>query len=92
MAGVGEEGAAVGDHAHELAQQSQVGEGVKLALHAVLGVEVPPGGAELHFAGDAAVLEVAQHGGDQVVVHGVVVVEDCLGQVVVAVEAVEKLG
>ena len=92
VTGVGEERAAVGDHAHETAQQALVGERLQLPFHPVLLVEEPPAAAELHFSGRAAVLEIAEHGGDQVVVDRVVVVEDGLGQAVLLIEAVEEPG
>ena len=63
---------------------------LSLPLHAVLLVEEPPARAELHLAGRAAVLEVADHRGQHVVVGRVEVVEDRLGQPVVAVEPVEE--
>ena len=58
-----------------------------LLLHAVELIEEPPGAAVLHLARHRAVLEVADHRREQLVVARVQVVEDRLGQLVGLVEA-----
>ena len=81
----------VGQHAHEAAQQTQRREGVHLFLHAVLLVEEPPPRSELDLPGAvAAVLEIADHRGHQLVVARIEVVDDGLRKAVVAVEHVEE--
>src|SRR6185312_6320758 len=76
VARIAEEAAGVGDHADEAAEQPEIGEGVHLPLHALLLVEEPPAAAELELAGDAAVLEAADHRPEEVVIHRVDVVDD----------------
>ena len=88
---VGQERAAVGQHADEAAQEPQVRQRVHLFLHAVFLIQEPPAGAELHFAGHAAVLKVADHRGDNLVVGRIDVIENRFGQPVVAIQAVEEL-
>ena len=90
MARIREEAARVGDHPHEAREQAHVREGAELRLDAVLLVEEPPGGAVLHLARDGAVLEVADHGREELVVARVQVVEDRLGQLIALVEAVQE--
>lgn len=89
MAGIGEEAAGVRQHAHEAAEEPQVGEGPHLGFHAVLLVQEPPAGAELDLSGDAAALEVSDHGAQDIVVLGVQVVEDGLGEGVPVVQLVQ---
>ena len=80
VARIGEKAAGIGEHADEAAEEAEVGEGVDLPLHGLLLIEEPPAAAELHFAGDGAVLEVAEQGAEGVVVGGIEVVDDDLGQ------------
>jgi hypothetical protein len=80
VAGVAEEATAVGEHAHEAGEQTCVGQGVHLRRHALELIVEPPAAAELHLAGGLAVLEVADHRGEQVVLRRVDVVQDRLGQ------------
>ena len=90
VAGVGEEGAAVGKHADELAEEALVGEDLDLTLHAVFLVKEPPAAAELHLAGRHTVLEVADHRAEDVVHRWIQIVEDCLGEAIVAIKAIEE--
>ena len=52
-------------------------------------IEKPPGAAELNFAGDGTVLEISDHGGEEVVITGIQIVENHFGQRVFAIELVE---
>src|SRR5262249_53556398 len=63
MARIAHKGPRIGDHADEAGQQAEIRERVYLPFHAFLLVEEPPARAVLNFAGDGAVLEVADHGG-----------------------------
>ena len=78
MAGVAQEAAAVGQHADEVAQQAQAGQGLHLLVHAVVSIAEPPGGAQLDLAGDLVVLERAQDGAQHIKVGGVQAVQDDL--------------
>ena len=55
-------------------------------------IEEPPSAAKLDFACRDAVLKVPEHRGDELVVAGVEIVDDCLGQAAREVESVEVLG
>jgi len=92
VARITHEGAGVGDHADEAGQEAEVGEGVELPFHAFFLVEKPPGRAELDFARDAAVHEVAEHGTEDVVIGGIEVVEDGTREALLLIEAVEEEG
>src|SRR5690606_14164943 len=81
--------ARVGEHADELREKPELGQRVKLHFHTFLLIEEPPAGAELDLARSGAVLEVADHRTENVVVGWIEVIEDDLGQLVVAVECVE---
>lgn len=87
----GEVAARVGEHADEVAEEADGTEGVDLPFHAFKGVEEPPAGAVLKATGDAVfiALIVADDGGEDVVVLGVEVVEDNLGEVAALFEGVE---
>ena len=89
VAGKRHEGAGIGQHADETGEQADVGKRVQLPLNAFLLIEKPPGAAKLDFAGDAAVLEIAGHGGKDVVIAGIEIVEDHLGQGVFAIELIQ---
>ena len=90
VAGVAQEAAAVGEHAHEVAQQAQVGQALHLVLHADLLVVEPPGRTVLDLAGHLAALEAAQDGADLLVVGGVQAVDDGLGALVGVVQGAEQ--
>ena len=92
MARVAHEGPGIGDHADEAREQAEVGEGVELPFHAFLLVEEPPPGAVLDLAGDGAILKVTDHGGEDVVIRRIEIVEDGLGQAIVGIEAVQVGG
>ena len=92
MTGVGEEGAAVGKHTYEAAQQAKYREGVHLPFHAVLLVIEPPSAAKLYLPWGGTLLEVTQHGGNHFVGRRVEGVEDGLGQQVLHVQTVQELG
>ena len=62
MAGVAQEGAGIGEHTDEAAEQTQIGQRLHLILHAGLMVVEPPGGTVLDLAGYGAVLETADQG------------------------------
>ena len=91
MARIGHEGARIGKHAHEARQQPHIGKRVHLQLHALFLIQEPPAAAELHLARRFPVLEVADHGGEGVVVHRVDVIEDGLRQGALLVEAVQEI-
>ena len=56
-----------------------MGEGVELPLHRLPLVEEPPPAPELDLAGNRAVLEIARHRGEHVVVGRIEIVEHRLG-------------
>ena len=62
VTGIGQEGTGVGQHADEVAQQAQVGQGSHLLDHAGLGVVEPPAGTMLNLTGNLRTLECAQEG------------------------------
>ncbi len=92
MTGVAEEGAGVGQHADEVAEQSQVGQGGHLLDHAGLGVVEPPAGTVLNLTGDLGTLESAQEGAQLSVVAGIQGVQDGLGQLLLLVQLAHNLG
>jgi len=89
VARVAEEAARVGEHADEPAEQAEVRQGIDLPLHRLLLIEEPPAAAELDFPGDGAVLEITDHGREDVVVGGVQVVEHGARKLPRAIERVE---
>src|SRR5580658_285204 len=92
VARIRHEGARVGDHAYESRQQSAVRQRVELPLDAFLLIEKPPAAAKLQFAGNTAILEIANHGRKNVVVVGVGVVNDHPRQLPSLVKTVEICG
>ena len=92
MAGIADEGTAVGEHAHEGAQHAQGGQGLHLLLHALLLIQEPPGGTHLNLALHAALLEIAQHGAHGVVGGLVQAVQDGLGQLALGILQVHQAG
>src|SRR5258706_7574586 len=92
MPRVRQEAPRIGDHADETREQAHVRQGSNLRRHAVELIEEPPPRAVLHLAGHRAVLEVADHRGEQVIVAGVEVVEDRLLDLAGLLEAIEKSG
>ena len=81
MPGIGQEGAAVGQHAHEARQVAQVGQGGQLIGHALEVIVEPPGGAVLDLADSLGGLEAATQGVDRLVVGGIQGVQHRAGQV-----------
>ncbi len=92
VAGIGEEGTAVGQHAHEARQVAQGGQGGQLIGHAGEMVVEPPGGAVLKLADGLAVLEAAAEGVDGLVVRRVQAVQDGAGQTAPGLHLVEERG
>ena len=92
MAGVAEETAAVGEHAHKAAEQPQLRQNFHLLFHTVFLIQKPPAAAVLHFTRTRPVLKIADHGGHQMVVAGIEVVENGGCQLIVAVQAIQKFG
>jgi hypothetical protein len=90
VAGVGEEGAGIGQHPDEAGKEADGGEGVELIGHALVGVVEPPAGAPLNFARGGAFLKAATGRGADRVVAGVEVVDDGFGESSGAVQVVEK--
>ena len=68
VAGIGEEGTAVGEHTHEATEQSQNAEGIHLALHTIQLIVEPPSTTELNLAGCGAFLEIAKHCGNHFII------------------------
>ena len=91
VTGITDEGTTVGQHAHEAAEKTESGKGIELLAHAVLLIEEPPAGAELHLAGEGAVVEGICHSHHNLIVFGIEAVEDGLGELVFGCEAVEEL-
>ena len=89
---VGNEAAAVGQHADEARDHSEICKRSHLALHTVSLIVEPPARSELYLAGDAAALEVSEHRSEHVVVLGVERVENSLGEHILFVKTVEDLG
>ena len=91
MAGVGDEGAAVGEHADEAGEEAEYAEGIHLAAHADFLIKEPPAAAELHLSGEGAVIEGISHGHHDLVVLGIEAVEDGLCEFVLRGQAVKEL-
>ena len=91
VTGVAQEGARVGEHADEVAQQAQACQNSHLIDHAVLGIIEPPGRAMLDLAGNLGALEAAQDGAQLSIVGGVQGVQDGAGQLLLAVELAQQL-
>ena len=92
MARIGQEGAGVGEHTDEVAQDALVGKSGELLAHADLVVVEPPSGAVLNLAGGRSLLEAAHDGIDHGVVDGVQAVQDGLGQARGLLDGVEEIG
>ena len=84
---VGEELAAVGDHAGEGTEQIDAADVLQLALHADGGIQKPPGGAEADF-----VSECAGQGGQRGILGGIQRVQNDFQAVVEAVEEADEVG
>ena len=85
MAGIGEETAAVGQHANEAAQQAELRQLRHLTLHAVFLIVKPPAGTELHLARHPFALEVADHSAQHFVIARVQAVQNGFWQQVLLV-------
>ena len=92
MPGVAQEGAGVGEHANEVAQQPQLCQSGHLVDHALLGVVEPPAGAVLDRARDLGTLERAQEGAQLGIVRRVQGVEDGPGQFAALIQLAQQLG
>ena len=64
MAGIGKEGARVGQHSDKVAEDGEIGKADELILHSLLVVVEPPSTAVLELAGDFGALERADDGVD----------------------------
>lgn len=71
MARIAEEGAGVGEHSHEAAEQSEHGKRVHLPCHAIELVVEPPSRTKLNLSRARTILEIAKHGSDDLVGAGV---------------------
>src|SRR5207237_888033 len=83
------ERAGIGEHAYKAAKQATIGERVQLPLHRFFLIEEPPATAELDLARYALVLEIADHGCNDIVVSRVEVIENDFGQSVLVCEPAE---
>src|SRR5580658_2575374 len=86
------EGTRVRRHAHEARQQSAVRQCIQLPLDTFLLVKKPPGATKLELACQAAVLEVADHGGKNVIVGRVKVIKNHLWQPIFPVQSIQIIG
>src|SRR5439155_1267976 len=84
---VGRKTARIGDHTDEAGEEAHVRQRADLRRHAVDLVQEPPRRAVLHLAGHRAVLEIADHRGEQLVVARIDVVEDGFGELAAVVES-----
>ena len=91
MTGIGQEAAAVGQHADKAAQQAQLRELRHLTLHAIFLIVKPPAGTELHLARHPFALEVADHGTQHFVIARVQAVQDGFRQQVLFVLFAQQL-
>ena len=91
MTGIAQEAAAVGEHTHETAQQAEGAQGIHLTRHTVELVVEPPAAAKLDLAGLGAVLEVAEHRGDDLVGTRIETIEDCTRELVLHIQFVEEM-
>ena len=80
MARIGHEGPRIGQHADEARNQAAIGKRVNLPGHRLFLVEEPPAAAELDLAGHRAILEIADHGGQYIVIGWIQVVQHDLRQ------------
>ncbi len=92
MAGIGQEAAAVGQHAHKAAQQTELRQLGHLTFHAVFLIVEPPAGTELHLARHPFALEVADHGAQHLVIARVQAVQNGFRQQVFFVLLAEQFG
>ena len=91
MAGVGEEAAAVGQHADKAAQQAKLRQLGHLTFHAVFLIVEPPAGTELHLARHAFALEVTDHSAQHFVIAWVQAVQNSFRQQVFFVLLAQQL-
>ena len=92
MAGIGQEGAAVGEHAHTLRDEPHLHLRLHVLLHSVGLIEEPPRRADLHPALYALLLEAAGEHAQRVRVARVEAVQDGLGQRALHFERAEQRG
>ena len=90
MARKGEKAAGIGEHTDEAGKQTCRAECIELEFHAIFLIEEPPTGAELDFAGAAAILECSSHGGEEIIVPRIDVVEDHARELIAAGEGIEE--
>ena len=81
----------VGQHTNKAAQQTQYGQGVHLALHAVLLVVEPPARAKLYLA-RLTTLEVAEHGSNHFVGTGVQRIQNGTRELILRVQLIKEFG
>src|ERR1035438_2418669 len=79
----------IGQHPDEAAQKAQVGQGIDLPFHQILLVEKPPAASKLELARDRAVLEIADHRCEGVIIDRIYIVEDRPGKLVRGIERVQ---
>ena len=92
MPAVAEETARISQHADKPAEEAEIAEGVELPFHSFFLVKEPPAAAELNLARHAAVLKISKHGGEDVVIRRIEIVENGLRQPVVSVQPVKIPG
>ena len=73
VAGIGNEGAAVGEHTNEAGESAEVGKCSHLGNHTVSLIVEPPARAELYLTGCGCLLEVAEHSAEHVVILGFII-------------------
>ena len=59
VAGIGQEGAGIREHAHKAAEHADAGQIPQLLFHAVQMVIKPPGRPELHLSSGSGIVEAA---------------------------------
>ena len=92
VAGIAEEAAAVGEHAHKAGQITEAGKAGQLIGHTGKVIVEPPGRAVLDLADSFGGLEAAAKGVDGFIVVGVQAVENGLGQLAGGFQCAEESG
>src|SRR6185437_10925857 len=92
MTGEREEASGIREHSHETTEQSHIRQGIDLAGHAILLIQEPPGRTELDLSCDGAVVEIADHRCDELVIRRIEIIENGARKLVLFIQPVEETG
>ncbi len=88
MAGIRKETSGICKHPHKAAQQSHIRQSIELFDHAILLVQEPPARSPLYFTSNCTIIVITNHGGHQLIISRVQVIQYGFCQTVLAVQVV----